>query len=196
MDDVVHFTGWDKDFSRVVANMTVKAQYEAMTYSVTFLNWDGTQLGATQQVTYGQAAVAPSVPARSGYSFAGWSADFSFVTGDMTIKAMYAKEGQYLVTFTDWDNSTLKCEIVDAGGSATAPEDPVREGYIFAGWSGSYTNVNADLTIQALYNDATGIEEIFTRPDAPAAVKILHNGTLYIIRPDGKVYTAQGAEVR
>ena len=190
------FTGWDKDFSRVVANMTVKAQYEAMTYSVTFLNWDGTQLGATQQVTYGQAAVAPSVPARSGYTFAGWSADFSFVTGDMTIKAMYAKEGQYLVTFTDWDNSTLKCEIVDAGGSATAPEDPVREGYIFAGWSGSYTNVNADLTIQALYNDATGIEEIFTRPDAPAAVKILHNGTLYIIRPDGKVYTAQGAEVR
>ena len=190
------FTGWDKDFSRVVANMTVKAQYEAMTYSVTFLNWDGTQLGATQQVTYGQSAVAPAAPARSGYMFAGWSADFSFVTGDMTIKAMYAKEGQYLVTFTDWDNSTLKCEIVDAGGSATAPEDPVREGYIFAGWSGSYTNVNADLTIQALYNDATGIEEIFTRPDAPAAVKILHNGTLYIIRPDGKVYTAQGAEVR
>lgn len=190
------FTGWDKDFSRITANLTVKAQYAALSYTVTFLSWDGTQLGAAQQVTYGQSAVAPAAPARSGYMFAGWSADFSFVTGDMTIKAMYAKEGQYLVTFTDWDNSTLKCEIVDAGGSATAPEDPVREGYIFAGWSGSYTNVNADLTIQALYNDATGIEEIFTRPDAPAAVKILHNGILYIIRPDGKIYTAQGAEVR
>ncbi|MBQ6978403.1 MAG: leucine-rich repeat protein [Paludibacteraceae bacterium] len=190
------FTGWDKDFSRITANLTVKAQYAALSYTVTFLSWDGTQLGAAQQVTYGQSAVAPAAPARSGYMFAGWSADFSFVTGDMTIKAMYAKEGQYLVTFTDWDNSTLKCEIVDAGGSATAPEDPVREGYIFAGWSGSYTNVNADLTIQALYNDATGIEEIFTRPDAPAAVKILHDGILYIIRPDGKTYNAQGAEVR
>ena len=190
------FTGWDKDFSRVVANMTVKAQYEAMTYSVTFLNWDGTQLGATQQVTYGQAAVAPSVPARSGYTFAGWSADFSKVTSNLTVKAMFAKEGQYLVTFIDWDETTLKCEIVDAGGSATAPEDPVREGYIFTGWSGSYTNVHADLIIQALYNESTGIEEIFTRPDAPAAVKILHNGILYIIRPDGKIYTAQGAEVR
>ena len=190
------FTGWDKDFSRVVANMTVKAQYEAMTYSVTFLNWDGTQLGATQQVTYGQAAVAPSVPARSGYSFAGWSADFSKVTSNLTVKAMFAKEGQYLVTFIDWDETTLKCEIVDAGGSATAPEDPVREGYIFTGWSGSYTNVHADLIIQALYNESTGIEEIFTRPDAPAAVKILHNGTLYIIRPDGKVYNAQGAHVK
>ena len=190
------FTGWDKDFSRVVANMTVKAQYEAMTYSVTFLNWDGTQLGATQQVTYGQAAVAPSVPARSGYTFAGWSADFSKVTSNLTVKAMFAKEGQYLVTFIDWDETTLKCEIVDAGGSATAPEDPVREGYIFTGWSGSYTNVHADLIIQALYNAATGIEEIFTRPDAPAAVKILHNGTLYILRPDGAIYNAAGLRVR
>ena len=190
------FSGWDKDFSRVVANMTVKAQYEAMTYSVTFLNWDGTQLGATQQVTYGQAAVAPSVPARSGYSFAGWSADFSKVTSNLTVKAMFAKEGQYLVTFTDWDNSTLKCEIVDAGGSATAPEDPVREGYIFTGWSGSYTNVHADLIIQALYNAATGIEEIFTRPDAPSAIKVLIDGQVYILRNDGAIYNATGARVR
>ncbi len=190
------FTGWDKDFSRITANLTVKAQYSILSYNVTFLNWDGTQLGAVQSVTYGSAAVAPAVPARNGYVFAGWSADFSNVTGDMTIKAMYAKEGQYLVTFTDWDNSTLKCEIVDAGGSATAPEDPVREGYIFTGWSGSYTNVNADLTIQALYNDATGIEEIFSQPDASAAVKILHDGTLYILRPDGTVFNAQGVRVK
>ncbi len=190
------FTGWDKDFSRVVANMTVKAQYEAMTYSVTFLNWDGTQLGATQQVTYGQAAVAPSVPARSGYTFAGWSADFSKVTSNLTVKAMFAKEGQFLVTFVDWDNSTLKCEIVDAGGDATAPEDPVREGYIFAGWSGSYTNVQSDLTIQALYNEGTGIEEIFTRPNAPSAIKVLIDGQVYILRNDGAIYTLQGVRVK
>ena len=190
------FTGWDKDFSRVVANMTVKAQYEAMTYSVTFLNWDGTQLGATQQVTYGQAAVAPSVPARSGYTFAGWSADFSKVTSNLTVKAMFAKEGQYLVTFIDWDETTLKCEIVDAGGSATAPEDPVREGYIFAGWSGSYTNVHADLIIQALYNESTGIEEIFTRPNAPSAIKVLIDGQVYILRNDGAIFDVRGVRVK
>lgn len=190
------FTGWDKDFSRVVANMTVKAQYEAMTYSVTFLNWDGTQLGATQQVTYGQAAVAPSVPARSGYTFAGWSADFSKVTSNLTVKAMFAKEGQYLVTFIDWDETTLKCEIVDAGGSATAPEDPVREGYIFAGWSGSYTNVHADAIIRALYNEGTGIEEIFSQPVAPKALKVLIDGQVYILRNDGAIYTLQGVRVK
>lgn len=190
------FTGWDKDFSRVVANMTVKAQYEAMTYSVTFLNWDGTQLGATQQVTYGQAAVAPSVPARSGYTFAGWSADFSKVTSNLTVKAMFAKEGQYLVTFIDWDETALKCEIVDAGGSATAPEDPVREGYIFTGWSGSYTNVHADLIIQALYNESTGIEEIFSQPDAPKALKVLIDGQIYILRNDGAIFDVRGVRVK
>lgn len=190
------FIGWDKDFSRVVANMTVKAQYEAMTYSVTFLNWDGTQLGATQQVTYGQAAVAPSVPARSGYTFAGWSADFSKVTSNLTVKAMFAKEGQYLVTFVDWDDSTLKCEIVDAGGDATAPEDPVREGYIFAGWSGSYTNVHADAIIRALYNESTGIEEIFTRPNAPSAIKVLIDGQVYILRNDGAIFDVRGVRVK
>ena len=190
------FTGWDKDFSRVVANMTVKAQYEAMTYSVTFLNWDGTQLGATQTVTYGHAAVAPSVPARSGYVFAGWNADFSKVTRDMTVKAMFSKEGQYLVTFVDWDDSTLKCEIVDAGGDATAPEDPVREGYVFTGWSGSYTNVHADLIIQALYNESTGIEEIFSQPDAPKALKVLIDGQIYILRNDGAIFDVRGVRVK
>ena len=190
------FTGWDKDFSRVVADMTVKAQYEALSYSVTFLNWNGTQLGATQQVTYGQAAVAPSVPARSGYTFAGWSADFSKVTSNLTVKAMFAKEGQYLVTFIDWDETTLKCEIVDAGGSATAPEDPVREGYIFAGWSGSYTNVHADAIIRALYNEGTGIEEIFTRPNAPSAIKVLIDGQVYILRNDGAIFDVRGVRVK
>ena len=85
---------------------------------------------------------------------------------------------------------------MDAGGSATAPEDPVREGYIFTGWSGSYTNVNADLTIQALYNEATGIEEIFTRPDAPSAIKVLIDGQVYILRNDGAIYNATGVRVR
>ena len=42
--------------------------------------------------------------------------------------------------------------------------------------------------------DPTAIEDV--RFESDKAQKILHNGILYIIRPDGKVYTAQGAEVR
>ena len=57
----------------------------------------------------------------------------------------------YTVTFKDWDGTTLKTEQVEQGQSATAPADPVREGYTFIGWDKSFSNVQSDLTVTALY---------------------------------------------
>ena len=42
--------------------------------------------------------------------------------------------------------------------------------------------------------EPTAIEDV--RIDSEKAQKLLHNGTLYILRPDGKVYTLQGQEVK
>lgn len=42
--------------------------------------------------------------------------------------------------------------------------------------------------------DPTAIEDV--RIESDKAQKILHDGILYIIRPDGKVYTAQGMQVK
>lgn len=58
---------------------------------------------------------------------------------------------EYTVTFLDWDNTTLKTESVIAGGNATAPSNPSRDGYVFTGWDTAFTNVQADLTVGALY---------------------------------------------
>lgn len=58
---------------------------------------------------------------------------------------------RYSVRFVDWDNTLLKEEIVRESASATPPENPIREGYIFKGWDKDYTNVNNDITIKALY---------------------------------------------
>jgi len=55
------------------------------------------------------------------------------------------------VTFVDWDGTVLKTQIVQSGGDATAPEDPVRDEYAFKGWDKGYTNVTADITVTALY---------------------------------------------
>jgi uncharacterized repeat protein (TIGR02543 family) len=58
--------------------------------TVTFLSHDGTTL-STQTVDYGSTATAPTAPTRDGYTFSGWSADFSNVTSDLTVTAQYTE---------------------------------------------------------------------------------------------------------
>lgn len=56
--------------------------------TVTFLDWDGTQI-TQQAVEYGGSATAPQNPTRKGYNFIGWDADFSKVTTDIKVTALY-----------------------------------------------------------------------------------------------------------
>jgi hypothetical protein len=57
-------------------------------YKVTFLDWDGTVLDE-QLVVHGEAAIAPADPQRAGWEFIGWDTDFSAITGDLAITAIY-----------------------------------------------------------------------------------------------------------
>ena len=57
----------------------------------------------------------------------------------------------YTVTFMNYDGAILKIESVRCGRSATPPDSPVREGYTFVGWGGSYSNVTANVTVMAQY---------------------------------------------
>ena len=61
----------------------------------------------------------------------------------------------YTITFKDYDGTVLKVEKVNAGGSATPPESPGREGHVFIRWQGSFTNVQADTAIIAQYEATT-----------------------------------------
>ena len=143
------FTGWDKAFNNVTSDLTVTAQYTINTYTVTFKDWDGTTL-KTQTVNYGGSATAPANPTRVGYTFTGWDKTFTNVTANLTVTAQYTIN-TYTVTFKDWDGTTLKTQTVNYGGSATAPTDPIRDGYTFIGWDKAFTNVTANLVVTALY---------------------------------------------
>lgn len=143
------FSGWDKSFTNITTNTIITAQYSIKTFTVTFKDWDGTNL-KTETVNYGNSATPPNNPTREGYNFTGWDKGYTNVTSNLTITAQYTIK-TYTVTFKDWDGTTLKTEIVNHGNNATPPSNPSREGYSFTGWSGNYTNVTTNVTITATY---------------------------------------------
>ena len=143
------FTGWDKEFTNITADLVVTAQYEINTYTVTFKDWDGTVL-KTQEVQYGGDAEAPADPTRVGYTFTGWDKAFTNITADLVVTAQYSIN-TYTVTFKDWDGTVLKTQEVQHGGDAEAPADPTRVGYTFTGWDKAFTNITADLVVTAQY---------------------------------------------
>ena len=144
------FTGWDTNFSNVTTNLTVTALYSINSYTVTFKDWDGTQL-KQQTVNYGGSAISPANPTRIGYSFTGWDTNFSNVTTNLTVTASYSINS-YIVTFKDWDGTQLNQQTVDYGNSATAPSNPTRTGYSFTGWDTNFSNVSSSITVTALYS--------------------------------------------
>ena len=86
------FTGWDVAFTNIKADTVVTAQYQIKTYTVTFVDWNGTVL-KTETVDHGAAATAPANPTREGYTFTGWDVDFTNVTSDLTVTAQYSENG-------------------------------------------------------------------------------------------------------
>ncbi len=141
-------TSWTNGNNGIPTGWTIQ-NYVVNEYVVNFVDWDGAII-KTEQVISGESATAPADPMREGYTFIGWDRDFSNVTENMTITAFY-KIKRYRVEFLDWDNTILKRDSVDWNTSATAPLDPIREGYTFIGWDKDYHNITEDLTVTAQY---------------------------------------------
>lgn len=69
----------------------------------------------------------------------------------MTVTAVY-EINSYTVTFVDYDGSVIDTQSVKYQESATLPENPVRVGYTFKSWSGTWENITADSTVTATYD--------------------------------------------
>ena len=85
------FSGWTPAIAEVTGDATYTAVFTETvnTFTVTFLDWDGTVIG-TETVAYGSAATAPAAPEHSGYAFTGWDTAFDNITADTTVTAQYA----------------------------------------------------------------------------------------------------------
>ena len=142
------FKEWDKDFSKVTSDLTINAVYDVDTFTVTFK--DGEKVLETQTVEYEAAATAPDTARLSppeGMHFAKWDKDFSKVTEDIEVSAVY-ELNVYTVIFKNGE-TTLTADRVEHGSAATAPnvfDTPTAK---FVGWDKSFDNVTSDLIVNA-----------------------------------------------
>lgn len=144
------FKGWDKDFSKVTSDLTINAVYDVDTFTVTFK--DGEKVLETQTVEYEAAATAPDTARLSppeGMHFAKWDKDFSKVTEDIEVSAVY-ELNEYTVIFKNGE-TTLKTEMVKHGFAATAPNVYDTATKKFVGWDKSFDNVTSDLIVNAKF---------------------------------------------
>lgn len=142
------FSKWDKDFSKVTSDLTINAVYDVDTFTVTFK--DGEKVLSTQTVEYEAAATAPDTAWLSppeGMHFAKWDKDFSKVTEDIEVSAVY-EINVYTVTFKNGE-TTLKTEMVKHGFAATQPNVYDTATKKFVGWDKSFDNVTSDLIVNA-----------------------------------------------
>ncbi len=91
-----HFVQWadgNTDNPRTIIltqDTTFTAEFARNLYSVQFFGFNQ-ELLSSQEVEYGTAAVAPEAPIVDHYDFVGWDKDFTNVTGDLDVYAIYQK---------------------------------------------------------------------------------------------------------
>jgi uncharacterized repeat protein (TIGR02543 family) len=135
-------TAWNFTTDKVTQNTMLYAKWTINQYTVSF-DVDGGSVVAPQTVNYGDKAVQPSEPTKTGYTFAGWFTDNTYATGfdfNNTVitgnTVIYAKWviNQYTVSFDSNGGSAVTPTTVDYNSTISAPTPPTRTGYTFGGW--------------------------------------------------------------
>lgn len=128
------FTSWAPAFDNISADLTVTAQYTINQYTISFDSAGGSELASITQ-PFNSAITAPANPTRVGYTFDEWSpaVPATMPAGDQTLTAQW-KINQYTISFNSAGGSEVGPITQDFGSDVTAPEDPTRDGYTFAGW--------------------------------------------------------------
>ncbi len=172
------FTGWNAAFDRVTNNLSVTAVYEEdAKYTVKFVNYDASLL-KEESVYGGEAATAPTMtPVREGYTFIGWDKTFDNITENTIITACFSQNpAVYTVSFDTLGNGTIGDQHITEGGSAVKPNDPVREGHTFTGWTlnGETYDFNSPVTADIIL--IASYERII--PTYTVSFDTLGNGTI------------------
>jgi len=155
------------------ATITLTAQWEINKYTVTFDSQGGTPVNQITDVAYNTTITAPTAPTKVGYTFDKWykedacTTEWDFtsdkVTGDITLYANW-NEVTYTINYDpNGGTPTTQSKTAKIGETFTAPTEPTKTGYDFAGWwtettSGTqFTDTTVTLSadnIPTLFGDA------------------------------------------
>ncbi len=166
------FTGWTGDVTgtdnpltidSVTANMSITANFAINTYTVTFMpGAGGTLSGSTPQtVNHGDSTTAITTVADTGYTFTGWTGDYTGTDNPLTLTNITANQtvtanftlNIYTVAFTAGGGGTLAGttpQTVNHGIATTAVTAQPDTGYSFTGWTGDVTGTDNPLTINSV----------------------------------------------
>ncbi len=157
-------------------------------FTVTFKDWDGSVLNE-QQVSYGQAASAPSDPERTGYTFTGWDVDFTSITGDLVVTAQYSIN-RYTITYKV-NGAIYHVDTYAYGESIILPDYTPAAAHDFSGWEG----VPSTMPASNLEFDAA--DELWSLTFSASVVEMYPRGTVRIaVRIDSDHYEAHTMNVR
>jgi hypothetical protein len=116
-NDGYHFTKWNDGNTNNPRTIdpseekTYTASFEINKYQVRFFGYNGTLL-SKQSVTHGTSAIAPEAPQVEHYDFIGWDKEYTNVTSNLDVYAIYEKNTE------DVDNINFNTQprkiVVDA----------------------------------------------------------------------------------
>jgi len=130
--------------------ITIACTKEEKTYTVSFET--GTQeVIKSQTIKENEKAVKPTDPKKDGADFLGWYIDgseYDFnkgVTSNLTLTAKW--DAYFTITFITGTDTAIADQKIKTDGKVEKPADPVREGYLFAGWYIEETQYDFDTVV-------------------------------------------------
>ena len=165
------FIGWYKgeekwNFADAVTEaLTLTAKWQLNRYTITFDTAGGSEVPSITQ-DYGTAITAPANPTKTGYTFAGWDKTIptTMPAENITLTARW-QVNQYTITFKPENGGQDIVIKQDYGTAITAPANPTKTGYTFAGWDKTIptTMPAGNMTITARWTENRVI--VIIRPD-------------------------------
>ena len=188
------FVGWSPKVDARVPDhdVTYTATYTVNQYTITFDTDGGSGIAPLTQ-DYNSAVTAPADPTKTGYTFAGWDREIpsTMPAEDITVRALWTIN-QYTITFDTDGGSGIAPLTQDYNSAVTAPADPTKTGYTFAGWDREIpaTMPAEDITVKALWT-INQYMVTFIAEDVIVSEQLLDYGSQIIIpdAPEKEGYT-------